>query len=117
FCRAELRVCGRMLRSADLHQCVKPRSFNFRGTGSTWSWVRRLCGIRATVVEAGRRQGDGYLGIAGILPVPAVNPREGMICFTLATGFVMGASTAGAARAVRAPAMMKPIPLTKSATL
>src|SRR5882762_5345005 len=40
-----------------------------------------------------------------------------MICLMLATGVVIGASTGAAVRIVRAPAMMKPIPLMNSATL
>src|SRR2546422_9923040 len=40
-----------------------------------------------------------------------------MICLMLATGVAIGASTGAAVRIVRAPAMMKPIPLMNSATL
>ena len=35
-----------------------------------------------------------------------------MICFTVATGVVIGTSTAGASRPARAPAIAKPMPAT-----
>src|SRR5436309_10255492 len=39
-------------------------------------WSRVLSKFVRHVVEPGGGQGDGHLAIAGVLPVPAVNPGE-----------------------------------------